>query len=307
MAPITPAGATIPGATHHRADVNGAQLHFVSAGSAGSPILLVHGWPETWWAFRKVIPMLAATHRVVAVDLRGFGDSSATDGRYDDTTAAGDLHHLVEQLGLGPVHVLCQDISGGLGFRFAATHPEDVLSFTAVESTLAGFGLESLADVTHGGSWHVGFLAAPGIPAMLLAGHERELLADWAYPTMTAAKGSITEDDIDEFARAYARPDGWRGTEGLYQSIFTDAGQTRALAESKPLAVPVLTVDAASAPFTEQTFRQVAAGPVSSVQLAGVGHLVAQEAPEALSAAMLEFVDRVDEARATAGEDAVRP
>jgi pimeloyl-ACP methyl ester carboxylesterase len=307
MPTITPAGATIPGATHHRADVHGAQLHFVSAGSTGSPILLVHGWPETWWAFHQVIPMLAATHRVFAVDLRGFGDSSAADGHYDDAAAAGDLHDLVEQLGLGPVHVLCQDISGGLGFRFAATHPDDVLSFTAVETTLAGFGLESLADVTHGGSWHVGFLAAPGIPTMLLAGHERELLADWAYPMMTAVKGSITEDDIDEFTRTYARPNGWRGTEGLYQSIFTDAGQTRALAASQPLAVPVLTVDAASAPFTEQTFRQVAAGTVSSVRIEGVGHLVAQEAPEALSAAMLEFVDRVDEARATTSEDAARP
>jgi pimeloyl-ACP methyl ester carboxylesterase len=294
MPTIAPAGATIPGVTHHRADVHGAQLHFVSAGTSGSPILLIHGWPETWWAFHKVIPMLAATHRVFAVDLRGFGDSSTADGDYDAATAAEDMHHLVEHLGVGPVHVLCQDISGGLGFRFAATHPDDVLSFTAIESTLAGFGLESLADVAHGGSWHVGFLGAPGIPTMLLAGHERELIADWAYPMMTAVQGSITEGDIDEFTRAYARPNGWRGTEGLYRSIFTDAGQTRALAESRPLTVPVLTVDAFSTSFTEQTFRQVAAGRVTSVRLKEVGHLVAQEAPEALAAAVLEFVERVD-------------
>jgi pimeloyl-ACP methyl ester carboxylesterase len=294
MPTIAPAGATIPGVTHHRADVHGAQLHFVSAGTSGSPILLIHGWPETWWAFHKVIPILAATHRVFAVDLRGFGDSSTADGDYDAATAAEDMHHLVEHLGVGPVHVLCQDISGGLGFRFAATHPDDVLSFTAIESTLAGFGLESLADVAHGGSWHVGFLGAPGIPTMLLAGHERELIADWAYPMMTAVQGSITEGDIDEFTRAYARPNGWRGTEGLYRSIFTDAGQTRALAESRPLTVPVLTVDAFSTSFTEQTFRQVAAGRVTSVRLKEVGHLVAQEAPEALAAAVLEFVERVD-------------
>ena len=294
MPAITPAGATIPGVTHHRADVNGARLHYVSAGTSGSPVLLVHGWPETWWAFRKVLPLLAAAHRVFAVDLRGFGDSSAADGRYGADVSAEDLHHLVKQLGVGPVHFLCQDISGGLGFRFAATHPGDVLSFTAVESTLAGFGLESLADVAHGGSWHVGFLAAPGIPAMLLAGHEREFLARWAYPTMTAVPDSVTRADIDEFTRGYARPDGWRGTEGLYQSVFADAGQTRGLAEAQPLAVSVLTVDAASAPFTEQTFRQVAAGPVTSVRLEEVGHLVAQEAPEALAAALLEFTERAD-------------
>jgi pimeloyl-ACP methyl ester carboxylesterase len=294
MPVITPSGATIPGATHHRADVNGAQLHYVSAGTSGSPILLIHGWPETWWAFHKAIPMLAATHRVFAVDLRGFGDSSTGDGNYDAATSAEDMRHLVEHLGVGPVHVLCQDIGGGLGFRFAATNPGDVLSFTAIETTLAGFGLESLADVTHGGSWHVGFLAAPGIPGMLPPGHERQLLADWAYPMMTAAQGCVDEADIDEFTRTYARPNGWRGTEGLYQSIFTDDGQTRALAESKPLTVPVLTVDGSSARFTEQTFRQVVAGQVTSVQLEGVGHLIAQEAPGALSAAILEFVGHVD-------------
>ena len=192
MVAIAPVGATVPGVTHHRAEINGAQLHYVSAGTGGSPILLVHGWPETWWAFHKLIPLLATQHRVIALDLRGFGDSSTTEGDYDVASSAEDVHQLVQHLGLGPVHVLVQDISGGLGFRFAVTHPEDVLSFTAVESTLAGFGLEALADVTHGGSWHVGFLGAPGIPTMLLAGHERELIADWAYPLMSAVKDAIT-------------------------------------------------------------------------------------------------------------------
>ncbi|HEY0936521.1 MAG TPA: alpha/beta hydrolase [Trebonia sp.] len=294
MPVIAPVGATIPGITHHRADVNGTRLHYVSAGTSGSPILLVHGWPETWWAFHRVIPRLAAAHRVFAVDLRGFGDSSAADGDYDAGTSAEDLHHLAEHLGAGPVHVLCQDISGGLGFRFAATHPGDVLSFIAVETTLAGFGLESFADVAHGGSWHVGFLAAPGIPALLLPGRERQLIGDWAYPMMTAVPGSVPESDIDEFTRTYARPGGWRGTEGLYQSVFADDGQTRILAESQPLAVPVLTVDASGTALTEQTFRQVAAGQVTSVRLEGVGHLVAQEAPSALSAAILEFTRHVD-------------
>ena len=294
MTTITPAGATIAGVTHHRADVNGTQLHYVSAGTSGSPILLVHGWPESWWAFHQLIPLLAASHRVFAVDLRGFGDSSAADGDYDSTTSAEDLHHLVPLLGVGPVHLLCQDISGGVGFRFAASHPEDVLSLTAVETTLAGFGLESLADVTHGGSWHVGFLGAPGIPELLLAGHERELLAGWAYPMMTAGPGSVTEADLDEFTRGYARPNGWRGTAGLYQSIFSDDGATKALAQARPLAVPVLTVDAFGARLAERTFRQVAAGEVTSVQLEGVGHLVAQEAPEALAAVMLDFLRQVD-------------
>ncbi|BCY11665.1 alpha/beta fold hydrolase [Actinoplanes sp. L3-i22] len=286
--------ATIPEVSHHTADLDGARIHYVTAGEQGSPILLVHGWPETWWAFRKLIPLLSPTHRVVALDLRGFGDSSNAPGDYHEAASAEDLHRLVEHLGLGPVHVLCQDISGGLTFRFAATHPADVLSFTAVESTIAGFGLEALADVNHGGSWHVGFLGAPGIPEMLLPGHERELLAGWAYPMMGAADGSVTDADFDELVRTYARPDAWRGTAGLYRSLFSDGGTTRALAEQYPLRVPVLTVDAAAHPFTRETFRRVTTGEVSSVHLDGVGHLVAQQAPERLAAALLPFVDRLD-------------
>ncbi len=61
------------------------------------------------------------------MDLRGFGDSSTADSGYDHATAAKDLHHLVRHLGAGPVHFLCQDASGGPGFRFAATHPDEVL------------------------------------------------------------------------------------------------------------------------------------------------------------------------------------
>src|SRR3984957_16557811 len=121
MSVISPPGATIPGVTHHLADVNGARLHYVSAGAGGSPILLAHGWPEAWWAFRKLIPLLAQTHRVFAVDLRGFGDSSTADSGYDHATAGKDLHHLVRHLGAGPVHFLCQDASGGPGGRLAAS------------------------------------------------------------------------------------------------------------------------------------------------------------------------------------------
>jgi pimeloyl-ACP methyl ester carboxylesterase len=294
MSPVTPTGATITGVTHHLADVNGTQLHYVSAGSTGSPILLVHGWPETWWAFRKLIPLLAATHRVFAVDLRGFGDSSHAGNDYSEAISAEDLHHLVAHLGAGPVHVLCQDISGPPVFHFAAAHHDDVLSFTGIETTLTGYGLEILADVNHGGSWHVGFLGAPGIPQMLLPGHERQLLADWAYPMMCGTTDAVTDADFDEFTRSYAGPDGWAGTSGLYRSIFTDEGATKALAESHPLTVPVLAVDGINAPFTERTLRQVAIGEVTAVHIEGVGHLVAQEAPDALADAVLKFVRNVD-------------
>jgi pimeloyl-ACP methyl ester carboxylesterase len=287
---ITPTSLDIDGTSHHTARVNGTELHYVSAGTTGSPILLVHGFPETWWAFHTLIPLLAAEHRVFAVDLRGFGDSSTADGDYDSATAAEDLHQLIDHLNIGPVHLSGQDISGATVFRLAATHPEDVLSFTAIEMGLAGFGLEALGDITHGGSWHIGVLAAPGIPEMLLVGREKEFIGGWAFPAMTAVAGSITEADYDEFARTYSRPDGWRGAAGLYRSMLSEGHAITALAESKPLTMPVLAVGAGGGPLTEVTVKQVTAGDVTSVQLEGVGHWAALEAPERLANTILEFV-----------------
>jgi pimeloyl-ACP methyl ester carboxylesterase len=109
--------AALDGVIHHHAGVNGTKLHYVSAGTEGSPIVLVHGFPETWWAFRKLIPLLAPEHRVFAVDLRGFGDSDNEAGPYDSKASAEDLHLLIESLDVGPVHLTGQDISGATVLR----------------------------------------------------------------------------------------------------------------------------------------------------------------------------------------------
>ena len=132
--------ATIPEVSHHVASVAGSDLHYVRAGSTGTPILLVHGFPESWWAFHKLIPLLAGPHQVIAVDLPGFGDSSAGPGVYNSTTFAHALRELILHLDLGPVHLTGQDISGVPTFRLAAGSPELVRSYTAIETALPGYG-----------------------------------------------------------------------------------------------------------------------------------------------------------------------
>jgi pimeloyl-ACP methyl ester carboxylesterase len=291
---LTP--ATIAEVDHHFVEANDTRMHYVSAGTAGSPILLVHGFPESWWAFHKLIPLLAKTHRVFAVDLRGFGDSDNTPGKYDSATAAEDLHQLIQFLGVGPVHLTGQDIAGATVFRLAATYPEDVASFTAIEMGLAGFGLEDFGDITHGGSWHIGVLAAPGIAEMLFPGREREVLGQWAFRSMTAVQGAISTDDVDEFVRVYSRADGWRGAIGLYQSMLAEGDDIRALAASNPLAVPALAVGGFGGPFTAATLSHVVQGEVVSVQLDSVGHYVAMEAPEPLAETIESFIGKVDAA-----------
>ncbi len=288
MSPV----ATIPGVDHQRVHVNGTELHYVSAGTEGSPVLLVHGFPETWWTFHKLIPLLSEHHRVFAVDLRGFGDSAPAEAGHDSATAAEDVAALIAHLNLGPVHLTGQDISGPTTFRVAATHPELVQSYTAIETGLPGFGLEMLADVTHGGAWHIGVLAAPGIPEMLLSGRARAFLAEYAFPSLNATPDAFADDDIDEFVRSYLRKDGFSGAAGLYRSMLAEADEIRELASQK-LSMPVLAVGGGSGEFTAATIRQVAAD-VTAVSLDGIGHYAAMEAPERLAEALLSFYRNAD-------------
>ncbi|GAA4553973.1 alpha/beta fold hydrolase [Pseudonocardia xishanensis] len=116
--------AAVSGVAHHWIELADTSLHYVTAGRAGPLILLVHGFPETWWAFHELIPLLSEDHRVVAVDLRGFGDSATGSGETGSAVAAEDLHQLIDALDLGAVHVVGQDIAGATVFRLAALHPE---------------------------------------------------------------------------------------------------------------------------------------------------------------------------------------
>jgi pimeloyl-ACP methyl ester carboxylesterase len=131
---------------------------------------------------------------------------------------------------------------------------------------------------------------------MLLAGREREFLGQFAFPAMSAAPGAITGTDIDEFARTYSRPGGWRGAVGLYQSMLREGPDIRALAKTPGLTVPVLAVGAGAGPFTAGTMSQAAPGNVSSVSLDGVGHYAAMEAPGELAKALLSFTASIDAA-----------
>jgi hypothetical protein len=109
--------------------------------------------------------------------------------------------------------------------------------------------------------------AAPGIPEMLLAGREREFLGQFAFPAMSATPGAITEADIEEFARTYSRPGGWRGAAGLYQSMLREGPDIKALAKTPGLTVPVLAVGAGAGPFTASTMSQATSAGISSVSL----------------------------------------
>ena len=118
--------------SHNTASVNGIQLHYVIGGQ-GDPVVLIHGWPETWYAWHKVMPALAKNYTVIAPDLRGLGDSSKPPTGYDGKTVAEDIHQLVTKLGFKTIFLVGHDIGSFVVYPYAAEYPSEVRRLVVME------------------------------------------------------------------------------------------------------------------------------------------------------------------------------
>ena len=124
--------------SHNTASVNGIQMHYVIGGH-GDPVVLLHGWPETWYAWHKVMPALAKNYTVIAPDLRGLGDSSKPLTGYDGKTTAEDIHQLVAKLGFKTIFLVGHDIGVLIAYPYAAAHPTEVKRLAVWEAPIPGF------------------------------------------------------------------------------------------------------------------------------------------------------------------------
>ena len=107
--------------SHHMASVNGIQMHYVTGGQ-GDPVVLLHGWPQTWYEWRHVMPALAKNYTVIVPDLRGLGDSSKPTTGYDGNTTAEDIYQLVSQLGFKDIFLVGHDFGVQIAYSYAAAH-----------------------------------------------------------------------------------------------------------------------------------------------------------------------------------------
>lgn len=125
--------------TYHVMTVNDLRLHYVMTGQ-GYPVVLLHGWPQTWYAWHQVIPALSKHYTVIAPDLRGLADSEKPATGYDKRTVTDDIYQLVHQLGFQQIFLVGHDMGGLVGYTYAANHREEVRRFVFIESLIPGVG-----------------------------------------------------------------------------------------------------------------------------------------------------------------------
>jgi pimeloyl-ACP methyl ester carboxylesterase len=274
---------------HHYADLSAVRMHYVTAGT-GAPIVLLHGWPQTWYAWRLVIPLLTPRYRVVAPDLRGLGDSSRPEQGYDTDTLASDIWELMHGvLGHERFFVAGHDWGAPVGYALAAQYPDAVRRLALIDTTVPG---DSNPNMSQGGKrWHHGFHQTLEMPEALIAGREHIYLG-WFYRNYGFRPDAIDDAAIQEYLRTYTAPGALRAGFEYYRNIPANIARNRARAQQFKLPMPVLALGGAQSwgrgmEVLEST-RSLALDVRGGV-IAEAGHWIPEEQPQVLANHLLAF------------------
>lgn len=271
------------------AEVNGVRLHHVTGG-AGEPLILLGGWPQTWWQFRKILPQLALRYRVTAVDLRGMGGSAKPESGYDKKTMARDIHELIRHLGHRSAFVAGHDIGASLGYHLAANYPDSVRRLVTIDLGVPDAAWQAIPmlpssddqvkALEHGRGgypWWFALNQLHGLPEQLLADRFR-LVIDWLYGHMLLDQSSVEEEARQIYARAYDAPAAIRAGNGWYQTMRQDIAD---LATYDPVTLPILTLAGEeSYPALREQMSADKGTDIRVVEVKDSGHYIPEEQPE---------------------------
>lgn len=284
----------LPGFRNGYAVVNGVRLHYVAGGS-GAPLVLLPGYPETWWEYRKIMPALAARYRVIAVDLRGMGGSGKPLGGFDKKNMSEDILELVHHLGYDQVNIAGHDIGSQVTFSFAANHPGAATRIAMLDVPHPNEYIYSLSIISRPGQqaflWWFAFNQVNGLPEELLAGRFRLLIdAEMATPGLLADQAAISDRVRDVYASAYNSLDAIRASNGWYHQAF---GQDIAdLATYPVVRTPILAMYAdtnVEGPPALLASLNGIASHVTPLEIKNAGHYLAEDQPQAVIDGLTAF------------------
>lgn len=230
----------LPHFSNHYANVNDTKLHYVSGGE-GEPLILIPGYPETWWAYHKVMPILATKYHVIVIEMRGMGSSDKPTGGYEKKNMAKDIYEVVKILGFGKVNIGGHDIGAHVAFSFAANYPETTSKLILLDTPHPDAGMYQLPmlpilGVDNVYPWWLAFNQVKELPEQLLAGR-MEIIIEWLFENLMKNKNSISNFDKAIYASAYNSKDAIRASNAWYQSFGQDIEDSKTY---NKLTMPVI-------------------------------------------------------------------
>ena len=287
-APGLPAGFTDT-FTSRIVQANGIAQHVVIGGD-GPPLLLVHGWPESWYAWRRVMPSLAQEYTVIAADQRGIGLTEKPQDGYDVGTLAADLLGLMDALGHQRFAVVGHDTGFVVSYAMAADHPDRVDRAALAEipgppMTAASPPVFVPAQV-NSKLWHIPFNRAGAITEQLVSGRE-DIFFGYEFAIQG---GDLPGDVVDYYVRLVSNPESLHGSFGFYREFDTTLAQNDQRAKQQ-LAMPILAIggEASYGTHVGEAMSHLATDLQTAV-IPGAGHWVAEQAPDELMSALTPFL-----------------
>ena len=288
----------LPGLTHGWLDVNSIRLHYVRGGTnTAHPLVLLHGFPQSWLIWRYLLPALIDGYLVIAIDLRGYGESSKPPdlASYDKHTMAADVHALAHHLALSRFLLIGHDRGARVARRYALDHPEELVGVALLDILPEEYIYHRLtaAEVAQR-YWHWIFHLIPTLPEHLIGGQEAEYLAalfgrDQGFLTQLHADGAW-----DAYLRAFCQPGAVQAALNDYRATYQiDVPRYQAeRASGRRLEVPALLLWGEHGNLGGQPvldiWREVAT-TVEGAELAGCGHYLPEEQPHAVMNYLLGF------------------
>ncbi len=277
---------------HHFATVGQVRLHYVTCGR-GTPVVLLHGWPQTWYEWRLLMPLLADRFQLIAPDLRGLGDSSRPAAGYDKKTLAHDIWLLMhEQLGHARFAVVGHDWGSAVAARLAMDHADAVTHLALLDVPVLGDRPPEEGGRL-GDRWHHQFHQLPDLPEALTAGRERTYL-EFFFKNGCDTAGVFTEEVIAEYVRAYVQPGAMRAGFNLYRALPQDVADNQSVFSTGfKLPMPTLGLGGGGARgrgnIVVSSLRRVAL-QVEGGSVADCGHFIPEEQPEQLARLLRVFL-----------------
>jgi pimeloyl-ACP methyl ester carboxylesterase len=275
---------------HRYVRVQGNRIHCVVAG-LGDPVLLIPGWPQTWYAWRHVMRALAGQgYMAIAMDPPGLGDSDRPEQGYDTGSVAQILHQAMEQLGFSRYHLVGHDVGMWIAYALASDRPSAVRTLAVTEAVIPGLAEAPPIFVTPEQNiflWHFLFNQVTDLPELLITGREAAYLNfmfdRWAFKRNAVA--------AETYIQAYSSPGGMRAGFAYYRAIPETIRQNKQRS-LHTLTMPVLAIGAeyatGEAPFL--TLKNYA-NNLRGVIIGECGHFVMEEAAQEFIHHLLGFLE----------------
>ncbi|MFE3171722.1 alpha/beta fold hydrolase [Amycolatopsis sp. NPDC059090] len=280
----------LPGFTHRWVD----GLHAVEGGpQTGPAVVLLAGFPQTWWAWRKAMPGLAERFRVIAIDLPGQGHSDRPHDSYDTHTVASRIQAALTALDVPKYWLAAHDIGAWVAFSLALKHEDRLHGLALLDAGIPGITLPDSIPTDPDRAWktwHFAFHLVPDLPETLLTGREREYV-DWFLKAKALSPFDSTE--IDHYAAALAAEGGLRASLAYYRDAAESARKNHVALERRHLTVPVLGISSSHGSIPDMAASLSPwADNATGVVIPNSGHFIPDEQPAAVVAALTAFIER---------------